>query len=273
MAHATITALNVYPVKSCRGIAIDHAAIELTGFPADRHWMVVDEKGGFLCQRRAPRLATIIPELTTNGLTLGAADMPCLHVAAEAGGAKVDVGVILDRCSAIDVGPEPAEWLSEYLERPARLVRFDPHETRPINPQFYTGDIPSAAEFSDGFPFLIASESSLADLNSRLDEPVPMNRFRPNVVLEGLAPFDEDRIHELVDGPIRLQMARPCTRCKIVTTDQITGEVPGMEPLTTLRTFRWNKELPGIMFGHYAVVADGIGCRLRVGQRLEIQWK
>lgn len=273
MSDATITDLMVYPVKSCRGIALGEATIGSGGIESDRRWMVVSDSGRYMTQRELPRMATIVPGLSGGVLFLTAPGMPALEVPDVPGGSSLQVTVLTHRCTALDAGAAPADWLSQFLGRPVRLVSFDPGTTRPVDPRLWQGDIDVSIAFPDAFPILLIGRKSLDDLNSRLQAPLPMNRFRPNVVLEGLDPYEEDRIHELRAGGLRLQMARPCTRCKITTTDQMTGEVASAEPLTTLRTYRWSSDLRGVMFGHYAVVAEGAGARLRRGQPLEIVWK
>lgn len=273
MPSATITALNIYPVKSCRGIALQEAEIGRAGFEHDRHWLVTNDAGRFLTQRELPRLALIVPALTEAGLTLNAPDMPPLHVPRTADGPSRQVTIWSDHAPAFDTGAEAAAWLSKFLERPTRLVGFDPSGVRPSNMQWTAGE-QALNEFSDGFPFLVISQSSLDDLNSRLAEPLPMNRFRPNVVIDGVDPYGEDRIHELSDGAVRLRMVKPCDRCKITTTNQLTAEVsPLSEPLVTLKSYRFSKELRGVLFGQNAIAASGRGSRLRVGQKLEIAWK
>jgi uncharacterized protein YcbX len=269
MSHATITDLIVYPIKSCRGIALEEATIESSGIENDRRWMIVNDTGRYMTQRELPRMATIVPALSAGALSLTAPGMPALEVPDAPDGPSLQVTVMSFRCSAMDAGARPAEWLSEFLGRPVRLVRFDPQVVRPIDPQFWQGDSDAHVAFPDAFPLLLISRKSLDDLNSRLEAPLPMNRFRPNVVLEGLDAYEEDRIDELRAGALRLQMARPCTRCKITTTDQMTGEVLTTEPIATLRRYRWNPELRGVMFGRYALVAAGVGGRLRRGQSLE----
>jgi uncharacterized protein len=272
MSRATITDLIVYPVKSCRGIALQEATIESSGIESDRRWMIVNDSGRYMTQRELPRMSTIVPELSAGVLTLTAPGMPTLEVPDVPDGPLLQVTVMSFRCSALDAGARPAEWLSQFLERPVRLVRFDPGVVRPVDPQFWKGDIHTNVAFPDAFPLLLIAQKSLDDLNSRLEAPLPMNRFRPNVVLEGLDPYGEDRIHELRAGALRLQMARPCTRCKITTTDQMTGQALTAEPVATLRRYRWDPDLRGVIFGRYAVVADGAGGRLRRGQPLEIVW-
>jgi len=274
MSHATISDLIFYPVKSCRGIALAEAAIDSSGIESDRRWMIVSDSGRYLTQRELPRMSLIVPALSAGILSLTAPAMPALELPDVADGSPLQVAIFSHRCSALDVGARPAEWLSQFLGRPVRLVRFDPRVTRPVDPALWRGDIAATVAFPDAFPLLLIARKSLDDLNSHLETPVPMNRFRPNVVLEGLDPYAEDRIRELHAGALLLQMARPCTRCKITTTDQMTGEVSAAaEPLTTLKRYRWSSELRGVMFGHYAVIAGGVGTRLRRGQLLQIVWK
>lgn len=273
MAHATISDLIFYPVKSCRGIALEEATVHSSGMESDRRWMIVSDSGRYMTQRELPRMALIAPVFSARVLSLTAPGVPALELSDLPDGSPIQVTVLGRRWSALDAGAGPAEWLSQYLDRPVRLVRFDPRATRPVDPHLWKGNFGANVEFPDAFPLLLIARKSLDDLNSRLDAPLPMNRFRPNVVLEGLDAYAEDRIHELRAGTLRLQMARPCTRCKITTTDQMTGEVSDGEPLTTLKRYRWSSDLRGVMFGHYAVVAEGGGARLHRGQSLEIVWK
>jgi uncharacterized protein YcbX len=272
MQFVNIAALNVYPVKSCRGITLEVAQLGATGFSGDRHWMVADPAGRFVTQRECPALALIVPTPDGSQLRLNAPGMPELCVSTHADGERLEVAIWNDRSQAIDAGVSAAEWLSQFLRRPVRLVRFDPGGKRPSN-HHWTGAVEALNEFSDGFPVLVASQSSLDDLNTRLPAPLPMNRFRPNLVLSGLAPYDEDRIDELIDGDVTLRLVKPCTRCKITTTDQASGEVKGPEPLLTLRQYRWNADLRGVTFAQNAIIVSGVGSVLRVGQRLGIRWK
>jgi len=270
--YATIAALNIYPVKSCRGIALNQAILAPTGLACDRRWMVVTDTGRFLTQRELPRLALVAPTVNGHELRLSAPGMIDLHLSAASDRQRVQVTIWRDRCSAFDEGPQAAAWLSQFLAQTVRLVRFDPAGKRPSACQ-WTGDTQALNKFTDGFPVLVVSQASLGDLNERLETLLPMNRFRPNVVLDGVQAYDEDRIHELSDGDVRLRLVKPCTRCKITTTDQATADVMGAEPLATLKSYRWSRELNGAMFGQNAIIAGGIGAELRVGQRLAITWK
>jgi uncharacterized protein len=273
MATARITAINVYPVKSCRGIALERARIAATGFEHDREWLIVRPDGRFLTQREDPRLALIETALveTTAGTTLQlrAPTGATISVDPALPGKEVEVTCWKDRCAAFDAGEAAAEFLTQYLGAPLRLVRFDARRKRPSNADWTQGR-EALNQFSDGFAWLVISEASLADLNSRLSTPLPMNRFRPNIVVNGLPPYGEDDVHELAGDGVRLRGVKPCTRCIVTTTDQATGTRAGDEPLRTLRQFRFNRDLKGVMFGQNLILIDGVGAQLRVGQELAV---
>ena len=274
---ARITALNIYPVKSCRGIPLQRATAAVTGFTHDRQWMIVRPNGQFITQREEPRLALIETAVDDRALTLSAPQAGALAVPfdpdhAEADSAAVEVMCWRDRCAALDAGDGAARWLEAYLGKPYRLVRFDPAHKRRSDAK-WTGSIEAFSQFSDGFPYLVISQASLDDLNGRLAQPLPMNRFRPNIVVDGLPAYGEDRVHEFSGDGIRLRAVKPCARCAITTTDQVTAERNGDEPLRTLRSYRFSSELRGVLFGQNAILIAGEGRQLRVGQELEIDWK
>lgn len=271
MASAVVTALSVYPVKSCRGIALDRAELTSTGLRYDRQWMVVSDSNRFMTQRELPRMALVQPVLVDEVLRLRAPGMPDFSLPVAGEGSRLEVTIWRDRCAALDQGDSIAEWFSQFLGRTARLVRFDPAGVRPSDSQ-WTGQTPAFSQFADGFSVLVISEASLEDLNARLATLLPMNRFRPNIVLGGLNPYDEDRIHELAAANVRLRLVKSCARCKITTTDQETGEVVGVEPLKTLKEYRWNAQLRGVMFGQNGIVVGEAGAWLAVGQNLEVIW-
>jgi uncharacterized protein YcbX len=268
-----ITALNVYPVKGCRGIALDSARVAATGFEHDREWLIVRPDGRFTTQREEPRLALIETALIDSDLAGEALRLRVpggaeLRVPCDAQGKEVEVTCWKDHCAAFDAGDEAADFLTRYLGAPYRLVRFDARRKRPSNAQWTPG-VEALNQFSDGFPWLLISEASLEDLNSRLTRKLPMNRFRPNIVVSGLPPFGEDQIHELLADGVRLRRAKPCARCIVTTTDQATGARDGDEPLRTLAQFRFDRNLKGVLFGQNLILIDGIGTRLRVGQELQ----
>jgi uncharacterized protein len=271
---ARITGINVYPVKSCRGIALDRARIAATGFEHDREWLIVRPDGRFITQREEPRLALIETALleTATGAYMLRLRTPLgaeLSVDPATQGNEVEVTCWKDRCAAFDAGEAAAEFLTQYLGAPLRLVRFDSRRKRPSNAEWTQG-VEALNQFSDGYAWLLLSEASLADLNSRLPRALPMNRFRPNIVVSSLPPYGEDRVHELVANGVRLRGVKPCTRCIIPTTDQASGKRDGDEPLRTLRQYRFNKDLKGVMFGQNMILIDGLGAQLRVGQELQV---
>ncbi|HKU15072.1 MAG TPA: MOSC N-terminal beta barrel domain-containing protein [Steroidobacteraceae bacterium] len=268
-----ITALNIYPVKGCRGIALDSARIAATGFEHDREWLIVRPDGRFMTQREEPRLALIETAVLESDsaaaqLRLRVPGGAELRAACSAEGKEIEVTCWKDRCAAFDAGDEAADFLTRYLGAPYRLVRFDARRKRPSGPEWTQG-VEALNQFSDAFPWLLISEASLEDLNGRLTRKLPMNRFRPNIVVSGLPPFGEDQLHDLTGGGVRLRRAKPCTRCIVTTTDQATGTRDGDEPLRTLAKFRFDRSLKGVTFGQNLILIDGIGAQLRVGQELE----
>ena len=261
----TLVSIHSYPVKGCRGL--DHLSARLTpaGLEHDREWMFATPDGRFITQRDEPRLACIDAVVRDGALHLDAEGAGTVAVPLARAGRRGRVKVWNDECGAIDQGDEPARWITALLGRELRLLRFDPEVPRPSDPA-WVGALDAPNRYSDGFPLLVASLASLADLNARLEVPVPMARFRPNLVLDGLPPWGEDDLHELTCGDVRLRVVKPCTRCIVTTTDQRTGERRGDEPVRTLRQFRWDAALRGVVFGQNAVVVEGAGATLAVGQ-------
>jgi uncharacterized protein YcbX len=269
---ATLAALHVYPVKSCRGIELADARLSATGFADDRHWMLVRPSGRFVTQRELPRMALIHTALDDRALTLSAPDAEPLSVSRTQSGDSVAVTVWGFTGRGIDCGDAAAHWCTAFLGTPLRLMRFDASAPRECSAE-WTGDVRAVTEFADGFPILVISRASLAELNSRLPKALPMERFRPNLVLEGVGAYDEDRIHELRADGVAIRIVKPCTRCAITTTEQSTGERDGVEPLATLKKYRFDADLRGVMFGQNAIVVRGEGKTLSAGQKLEVLWK
>jgi uncharacterized protein YcbX len=267
---ARIASLHVYPVKSCRGIDVDSMLVTPTGPEWDRRWMVVTEAGRFITQRTHPRMATITIAIEGRALRLSTAGRPALEVAVDHAGASGPVTIWSDECLGIDAGAEAAAWLSEVLDERLRLVRLDPARSRHANAQ-YAGPRPPPVAFTDGYPVLMISSESLAELNRRLPAPIPMARFRPNVVIEGVAPHAEDAMTLFRFGPVVLRGVKHCARCPVTTTDQRTGfRDPGQQPLRTLAKYRHDYALKGVTFGQNCVVEAGIGERLSVGDPLSM---
>jgi uncharacterized protein YcbX len=270
----TVSELNIYPVKGLKGIALDEARATARGLENDRRWMVVDAQGSFLTQRHVPKMATVWTELFDDALALSAPDMDVLEVPLEArDGEPMRAIVWRSTCDAIAVSPAADAWLSEYLGVPCRLVHM-PESTRRYSNPDYAGR-GKLVGFADGYACLATSHSSLAELNERLavqgHRALPMNRFRPNIVVAGAPAWAEDAWREIGIGGAAFRAAKPCGRCQVTTTDQATGEVRGPEPLATLATYREHAEF-GIMFGMNWVV-DVPGA-LRVGDAVTVraQW-
>ena len=260
-----VSALNVYPVKSCAGIALQQAEVGRRGILYDREWMVVQAATGlFLTQREYPRMALIKTALTDSALQLSMDGTEAVTVPFEHDGPRREVVVWRSTCDAIDQGDAVAAWLSDTLDFPCRLVRMAPEHVRHINPAFARRPDDQTG-FADGYPFLLIGQASLDDLNSRLPAPLPMNRFRPNIVVEGSAPYAEDGWRRIQVSELGMDSAKPCVRCPIPTTDQETAMV-GKEPLTTLATYR--RVPDGVIFG-MNLIHDGPG-ELRVGDSVQV---
>ncbi len=260
----TLASIHSYPVKSCRGIGHQSALLTSAGLEHDREWMFVAADGRFITQRDEPRLARVDVALGDGALHLSADAAGGVAVPFDLSGLRSSVAVWGDHCVGVDQGDAAAGWIGSLLGRDARLLRFDPASSRRSDPA-WTGELDAFSLFSDGFPLLVVSRASLDDLNSRLPVAVPMERFRPNLVLDGLPPYGEDDLHEIECGGVRLRIVKPCTRCVITTTDQRSGERMGDEPLRTLKTYRWNAALRGVVFGQNAIVVSGAGQRLSAG--------
>lgn len=275
-----IAALNVYPIKSCAGVALDEALLVETGFEFDRAWMVVDAAGRFVTQRELPRMALIRPTLKTDEMVLRAPGMLALHVALDAVEQPCRVTVWRDEVAAYDMGSLAAQWFSDFLGQPLRLVRFDPEHKRLSNRQ-WTGEIEAENAFSDGYPILVASQAALDELNQRLasagHDKVTMARFRPNLVIDGVESHGEDHLDEIVfdtpEGGVRLRLVKPCPRCPIPDIDPLTAE-RGHAVGDTLLAYRADPRVDGaITFGMNAVIVDGIERALRVGMLGDANYK
>lgn len=259
-----LSALYRYPVKSLRGQSCERLALGPRGPLHDREWMLVDAEGRFLTQRQMPRMALVDTELSDDALVLRAPGMPELRVRREAGGERLPVQIWNDRCEAEAVGPEADTWLGEFLETECRLVHFPDDEVRQVDPSYARPG--EQVGFADGFPLLLISQGSLDLLNRKLPEPVPMRRFRPNLVVRGCEPHAEDRWRRIRIGDIELRVVKPCSRCPIPGIDPDTGERRG-RVLETLMTYRRGEDNK-IYFGQN-VLHDAEG-ELAVGMPVEI---
>jgi uncharacterized protein len=286
----TISELFVYPVKSCAGIALREARLLATGLEYDRNWMVTDPDGAMFTQRAYPRMALIKVELGAEDLVLRAPGMSELRTPLDAArlddARRVQTSVWRDAAYGIDTGEETAAWFSTFLGMPARLLRFNPEHARIVDPDYTSSTGGATTLFADGFPLLVAGQASLDDLNARLNSrgapSIPIDRFRPNVVLNGLDAFEEDYVETLsIDGDahaqprVQLRLVKLCARCPMPTIDQAKGapnpEWPN-EPTDTMSVYRAKQQLDGALaFGTNALVASGAGAWLRVGQAVEAE--
>lgn len=276
----TIAALHLHPIKSCGGVPVDQALLIETGLELDRAWMVVDADGEMITQRDRPRMALVRVTLRADDMVLRAPGMLALHVSLDAVEEATRARVWGDEVKAYDMGALAAQWFTDFLGGPARLVRFDPEHQRRCDPK-WTGEYAAQTAFADGFPLLVVSTASLAELNERLRatgaDAVTMERFRPNLVLDGLESHDEDRIDELAiddgeGGRIVLQLVKPCARCSIPDIDPMTAQ-PGHAVGDTLARYRADARVGGaITFGMNAIVVGGVERLLRVGQRASGRW-
>jgi uncharacterized protein YcbX len=267
----TVQELHVYPLKSARGIAKMSVTVTDSGLEWDRHWMVIDGNASFLTQRTHPHLARIETEIGASSLILRAPGLAPLSLPLDPQGTSLMVRIWDDRCEALDQGEEAAAWVSQVLATPVRVVRVPSPPKRQANPR-YAGPRTVPLTFPDGYPALVCNQASLENLNARMPKPIPMERFRPNIVLEGLAPFAEDRIASIRIGGVVLNLVKPCARCVIPSTDQRTGE-RSTDPLPVLRTFRFDAELRGITFGENAVPVAGSGSSIERGAICEVTYE
>ncbi|MEA2118086.1 MOSC domain-containing protein [Halovibrio sp. HP20-50] len=273
-----ITQLNIYPVKSLKGISVDQSVLEAHGLAWDRRWMLVDAHQRFVTQRQLPMLATIEVALTDEHLVLSHPDVASLNVPlAEPEGNLRLVKVWNDHCKALPESEEVSRWLEAALGEQAQglsLVRFATDFTRAVEEDFLDGGA-AHTYFSDGYPFLMTTTGSLDALNKALvakgQTPVPMNRFRPNIVINTDDAWAEDHWATLTEqsGAFQLALRKPCKRCKIITIDQQTAAMPDpAEPLKTLIELNTQPSLKGAHFGQNATLLEGSGSVIRVGDTL-----
>lgn len=283
---AGLARIFVYPVKSCAGVELQESVLTATGLALDRAWMVVDGHANFLTQRQQPRLALVQPRLHAHGVLLSAPGMPILPLPEAATGQRTQVKVWDDVVPAFDMGNEAAQWFTSFLGgttdgspandvQTCRLVRFDPAHQR-ASSLTWTAGVQALNQFNDGFPLLVISDASLANLNDKLvaagQEPVGMERFRPNLVLSGLQAHDEDRVGVMTldagSMPVLLLPVKPCPRCPIPNIDPLTA-LSSPQVGDTLQTYRQNARLGGaVTFGMNVIALRGEGAVLRVGQTL-----
>ena len=277
-----VSEINIYPIKSLKGISLDSAMVEERGLRYDRRWMLTTPDGMFFTQREFPKMATLSVWIEEDGSGLGvAADrFGDVFVPMDADSDKrQQVTIWGSVCEGAVYGAALNEWFSDVLGTNCQLVKMPEDTCRSINPRFDRGgDIVS---FADGYPLMVLSEASLADLNSRLETPLPMNRFRPNLVIAGADAFAEDDWKSVRIGDAEFRSTKLCERCVITTVDQARGEFAGKDPLKTLATYRIGKNVipdryeslgvgaNAVLFGQN-LVGESVGESISVGDEIVI---
>jgi uncharacterized protein len=274
-----ISEINIYPIKSLGGISLTEAIIEQRGLQYDRRRMLVDENGKFLTQREFPKMSTVSISLAEHGLQVSADNFDDLIVPFEVEGERLKVQIWNSNCEAILSDLHINQWFSEVLQTTCNLVYMPDDYRREINPRFVVNhDIVS---FADGYPILIIGEKSLNDLNSRLEIPIPMNRFRPNIVVSDSEAFAEDNWKEIKIGNTTFRSTKPCERCVMTTIEQTEGVFTGKEPLRTLAKYRRSNQVfpetyqefglseNAVLFGQN-LVAENFGEKIKIGDSLEV---
>jgi uncharacterized protein len=242
----TVSNLTYYPIKACRGFDVTSSNVERMGLEHDRRMMVIMPDGGFLTQREYPRLALVTPSLKNEALTLSAPNFDSIQIGIQTSGTPTPVKIWSSSgVDAIDQGDEAAVWLSDWLGISVRLVHIADGFKRKLNPN-YAINVDDHTGFADGYPILIISEESLQDLNGKLDTPIQMNRFRPNLVVKGSEPFAEGTWKRIRIGGVEMALVKPCPRCVVTTIDKKTL-AKSKEPLKTLGVYR--KHELGAIFG------------------------
>ncbi|HMV97450.1 MAG TPA: MOSC domain-containing protein [Anaerolineales bacterium] len=257
--------LTYYPIKACRGFDVAESQVERMGLANDRRMMVVTPSGKFLTQREYPRLALVTPTVKNGMVTLSAPNFDSLQFGIQSTGTPTPVEVWKSKdVSAIDQGEESAQWLSDWLGVSVRLVHVADGFKRKLNPE-YAIHADDHTGFADGYPILIISEESLQDLNSKLDSAVPMNRFRPNIVVKGCEPFAEETWKRIRIGGVEMALVKPCARCVVTTIDKDTL-AKSKEPLKTLSSYRM-QELGAIFGVNVIPLNEGA---VKVGMSVEV---
>lgn len=286
--QAQVTQLFIYPVKSCAAIELQQSALTYGGLKWDRQWVVVDADGHMLTQRTVPRMTLIQPSLTETELCLNAPEMPALRVSLlQEPQAALRIQIWDDLTWGSDQGDSVALWLSQFLQQPCRLLRVHPKAQRGLSqtwvrkwlqaqlaPETALGLSKTHFGFADGFPFLICNEASLEELNQHIqqhgDQPIAMNRFRPNIVLAGLEAYDEDHVLSLKGAGMHFAKLKNCTRCPLPNVNPETAEI-GQQPALALRDSR--RTVQGVTFGVNAALYDlEAEAQIEVGQYLEVEF-
>ncbi|MGH3824451.1 MAG: MOSC domain-containing protein [Pseudonocardiaceae bacterium] len=267
----TLTGINRYPIKSCRGQAVDDAVVEPWGLAGDRRWMLVDDEGGMVTAREYPQLVLVTPEFHANGLLVRAPDLDPLLVDTPDGATLSDVRVFASELAAAPASDHVHAWFSKVVGMSVRLVYLDDPTRRRPNPRYSRPA--DRVSFADGYPLLLATEESLAALNDLIAQglraaegPMPMTRFRPNLVVAGAPAWAEDGWRVLRIGAARLRVGKACDRCVLTTIDPVTAR-KGKEPIATLaRHRRWD----GTTWFAINLIPDTPGATVHVGDEVEV---
>ena len=262
-----VESLHIYPVKAMKGCAVGEATLIKEGFVGDRRWMLVDATGRFISQREQPRLSLIGVAADGGTLTFQAPGMAVLRVSPPATKDGLSVTLWRDQMVAYPASVEADAWFSDFLKLPCRLV-YQGDTIRPVDPRWSKpGDV---ATFADAYPVLACTTASLADLNHRLGETLPMSRFRPNIVIANDEPWAEDEWASIQIGAVRLDLTKPCARCSVTTVDQARGARASKEPLRTLASFRFLQVpgISGVIFGQNGI-PRALG-RIAVGEAVSV---
>lgn len=259
-----LVGLGVHPLKSARGLQLTRAEAGPSGLRHDRRWLIVDEHDRFVSQREDPRLGQITPEVGADELHLDAPDVPRLSVPLTPSERPTRTVTIWDdRVDAWSCGPDADAWMRGLLGPGYRLVVMPEDTIRPVDPAYAEPN--DRVSFADGFPYLLTTTASLEELNRRADSELTMERFRPNLVVAGSEPFEEDHWRRIRVGDMTFRVAKPCARCVITTLDPDT-QAAGPEPLRTLARFRSRDGK--VLFGEN-LLPDGIGT-VHVGDAVEV---
>ena len=262
-----LTEINIYPIKSLSGISLEKSVVEERGLQFDRRWMLVDEKNHFLTQREFPEMATFQVKIAENNLVVSVGgDEKTIPFEPE-NAETANVQIWKSRCHANIYDEEINDWFGNALQKKCKLVLMPEDSRRIVNPFYAVNKYQDAVSFADGYPFLLIGENSLAELNSKLEKPLPMNRFRPNFVAADSEPFAEDDWKQVKIGKTVFHVVKPCDRCVITTIDQETGKSDGKEPLKTLAAFRLKRQK--LLFGQN-LIAENKGDEVKIGDEIEV---
>lgn len=252
MSRRILSEIWIYPIKSLGGIRLRSSQVLEKGLQYDRRWMLLNSNSEFMTQRAYPKMALFKLSMLQSGFELKhEADTINLSFEKVTDGRRIQTRVWGDPVEVLEVPGFHSAWISDRLGVPCKLVAFPEESPRPIDPKYRLAY--EHVSLADGYPLLIIGQSSLDDLNSRMDKPVPMNRFRPNMVFEGGKPYEEDDWKSFMVGKNRFAAVKPCIRCVLTTVDQETGD-KGREPLLTLSRYRRREE--NIYFGENVIPID-----------------